>query len=111
MNSKQKLVITIGLVLIVITVIIWLLEGGDFFTKTQILVEKEVSELDKMLGITPQKEFQDSFIFGLVPPGLTATAEMISVATVAGLITVVSGLLFFSFKNKKSMETINENNT
>jgi hypothetical protein len=111
MNSKQKLVITIGIILIAITAVIWLLEGGDFFTKTQILVEKEASELDSMLGIPPQKEFKDSFVFGLVPPGLTATAEMISVATVAGLIVVISGLLFFKFKTKKSKEIINENNT
>lgn len=106
MNSKQKHVITIGVVLIVITAVIWLLEGGDFFTKTQILVEKEASELDKMLGIPPQKKFKDSFVFGLVPPGLTATAEMISAATVSGLIVVISGFLFFKFKTKKSQETI-----
>ena len=106
MNSKQKRVITIGVLLVVITVAIWLLEGGDFFTKTQILVEKEASELDKMLGIPPQKEFQDSFVFGLVPPGLTATAEMISAATVSGLIIVISGFLFFKYKTKKTKETI-----
>jgi hypothetical protein len=106
MNSKQKRVITIGILLVIITAVIWLLEGGDFFTKTQILVDKEVSELDKMLGIPPQKEFQDSFVFGLVPPGLTATAEMISATTVSGLIVVISVLLFFNFKSKKSKETI-----
>jgi len=102
MNNKQKLIITVGIFLIVVTVIIWLLNGGDFFTKTQILVEKEVSELDKMLGIPPQKEFKDTFVFGLVPPGLTATMEMVSAATISGLIVVISGILFFRFKSKKS---------
>ena len=106
MNSKQKRVITIGVLLVVITAVIWLLEGGDFFTKTQILVEKEASELDEMLGIPPQKEFKDSFVFGLVPPGLTATAERISAATVSGLIIVISGFLFFKYKTKKTKETI-----
>ncbi len=106
MNSNQKRVIVVGIILIVITSVIWLVGGGDFFTKTRILVEKEASELDKMLGIPPQKEFKDSFVFGLVPPGLTATIEMVSAATVSGLIAVISCLLFIKFKSKKSKETI-----
>jgi hypothetical protein len=101
MNIEQKRIISIGLILIGVTVVIWLLSGGDFFTKTQILVEKEATELDKMLGITPQKEYQDSFVFGLVPPGLVASAEMISVATISGLILVLTILLFLKFKRKK----------
>lgn len=104
MNNKQKLVISIGLSLIIITLILWQLDGGDFFTKTKILVEKEVTELDKMLGIPPQKEYQDKFVFGLVPPGLLVTAEMISAATISGLVAVFAGLLFFKFKTKKQME-------
>jgi hypothetical protein len=100
MNKKQKQVITIGITLIAATFIIWLLAGGDFFTKTQILVEKEVTELDQMLGVTPQKEYQDSFVFGLVPPGLVYTAEMISVATLSGVILLISGLFYFKYKTK-----------
>ncbi len=106
MNSKQKSVVIIGLILIAITVTIWLLGGSEIFTKTQILVEKEVSEIDKLLGIPPQKEYQDKFVFGLVPPGLTATAEFISASTVSGLIAVISGLLFILFKSKKLKETV-----
>jgi len=104
MNSKQKRVVTIGLILIVAIFIIWLAAGGDFFTKTQILVEQEATELDQMLGITPQKEYQDSFVFGLVPPGLVATTEMISVVTLSGLIFVISGLFFFKYKTWKVKE-------
>ena len=104
MNNKQKLVITIGLTLVAITLVIWLLQGGDFFTKTKILVEKESTELDKMLGIPPQMEYQDSFVFGLVPPGLVASAEMISAATVSGLIIIISALLFFKFSTHKKLE-------
>ena len=100
MNKNQKRVLTIGIILIAVTFIIWLLVGGDFFTKTQILVEKEVTELDQMLGVTPQKEYQDSFVFGLVPPGLVFSAEMISVATLSGLIFLLSGLLYFKYKTK-----------
>ena len=100
MNKKQKQVITIGVLLITATFIIWLLAGGDFFTKTQILVEQEVTELDQMLGVTPQKEYQDSFVFGLVPPGLVFSAEMLSVATISGLIFLLSGLFYFKNKSK-----------
>ena len=100
MNKKQKQVITLGIILIAATFIIWLLAGGDFFTKTQILVEKEITELDQMLGVTPQKEYQDSFVFGLVPPGLVFSAEMISVATLSGLFFLITGLLYFKFKTK-----------
>lgn len=100
MNKKQKQVITIGVILIATTFIIWLLAGGDFFTKTQVLVEKEATELDQMLGMTPQKEYQDSFVFGLVPPGLVFSAEMLSVATLSGLIFLLTGLFYFKFKTK-----------
>lgn len=100
MNKEQKQVITIGIILITTVVIIWLLAGGDFFTKTQILVEKEVTELDQMLGVTPQKEYQDSFVFGLVPPGLVFSAEMISVATLSGIIFLLLGLFYLKYKTK-----------
>lgn len=100
MNKEQKQVITIGIILITTVVIIWLLAGGDFFTKTQILVEKEITELDQMLGVTPQKEYQDSFVFGLVPPGLVFSAEMISVATLSGIIFLLSGLFYLKYKTK-----------
>jgi len=106
MNTKQKSVVIFGIILIVLTFIIWLLSGGDFFTKTQILVEKETTELDKMLGVEPQKEYEDKFVFGLVPPGIVATAEMISVSTISTLILLVSGILFFKYKTKNKMETI-----
>lgn len=100
MNKKQKQIITIGILLIAATIIIWLAAGGDFFTKTQILVEKEVTELDQMLGVTPQKEYQASFVFGLFPPGLVFSAEMISVATLSGLIFLLSGIFYFKYKTK-----------
>jgi hypothetical protein len=100
MNKKQKQVIAVGIILIATIVIIWLLAGSDFFTKTQILVEKEVTELDQMLGVTPQKEYQDSFVFGLVPPGLVFSAEMLSVATLSGFILLISGLFYFKYKTK-----------
>jgi len=104
MNSSQKIVLFIGLVLIIIVFIVWLTGGSEIFTKTQVYVEK-TSELDQLLGLEPKKELQDTFIFGLVPPGLSFTAELISASTVAGLIAVISAALFFFFRIKKQKET------
>ena len=104
MNSRQKLVLTIAAVLIVSVFIIWLAGGGEVFTKTKVWVDR-TSELDKMLGIEVG-EWEDKFIFGLVPPGLTATLEMISTSTLSGLILVVTGVLFFLFRIKKQKETL-----
>jgi LPXTG-motif cell wall-anchored protein len=63
------------------------------------------TDFDRMLGIE-NSELQDKFIFGLVPPGLTATAEMVSASTVGGLIAVILGILFFLFRIKKQKETV-----
>jgi len=104
MNSRQKLVLIITAVLIVSVFIIWLAGGGEVFTKTKVWVDR-TSELDKMLGIEVG-EWEDKFIFGLVPPGLTATLEMVSTATLSGLILVVTGVIFFKFRIKKQKETI-----
>jgi hypothetical protein len=104
MNSRQKLVLILAAILIVSVFVIWLAGGGEVFTKTKVWVDN-TSELDKMLGIEVG-EWQDKFIFGLVPPGLTATLEMVSTSTLAGLILVVTGVLFFKFRIKKQKETI-----
>lgn len=103
MNSRQKLVLIIAAVLIVTVFIIWLAVGGEVFTKTKVWVDK-TSELDKMLGIEVG-EWEDKFIFGLIPPGLTATVEMVSAATLSGLILLAAGILFFLFRIKKQKET------
>lgn len=106
MNSNQKRVVALGISLIILTLIFWLMAGGNFFTKTQILVEKETTELDKMLGVEPQREYVDSFVFGLIPPGLVASTEMISVSTISGLIVLICGILFFKYKTKNKMEMV-----
>ena len=48
MNNKQKIVVIIGAVLIIATLIVWLSNGSEVFTKTQVLVEKK-DELIKFL--------------------------------------------------------------
>jgi hypothetical protein len=104
MNSRQKLVLIIAVVLIVLVFVIWLAGGAEVFTKTRVWVDN-TSELDRMLGIEVG-EWQDKFIFGLVPPGLTATFEMVSTSTLAGLILLVTGVLFFKLRIKKQKETL-----
>lgn len=59
-NKKQKRTITIGLLLISATFIIWLYSGGEVFTKTQVLIEKS----DELLGVT-YKVWKDKFVLGL----------------------------------------------
>jgi hypothetical protein len=103
---NQKTVIAIGLILVAVTIILWLAAGGEFFTKTQVLVEKETTEIDKLLGIPPQKEYQDKFVFGLIPAGLSASAEMISASTISGIIALLTGIFYFFFKIKKRKETL-----
>jgi hypothetical protein len=94
MNSKQKYVILAALILIAVFLVWWLASGGEILTKDGIWVEQEVSELDKALGLEPQKIYQEKFVLGLLP----------HTAVISGIIAVVSAILFFTFKSKKTKE-------
>lgn len=59
-NSKQKRTVIITLILIFISIIVWILFGGEIFTKSEVLIEKK----DELLG-TDYKEWQDKFVLGL----------------------------------------------
>lgn len=59
LNEKQKRIRFIALVLIASAFIIWIFYGGEFFTKTQVLVEMN----DEIFGAT--KEWKDQFVWGL----------------------------------------------
>ncbi|MBP1682847.1 MAG: hypothetical protein H6Q27_411 [Ignavibacteriaceae bacterium] len=91
MNSKQKSVILIGIILIAAVLAWWLISGGEILSKDGIWIEQEVSELDKALGLEPQKVYQEKFILGLVPHA----------AVFSGAILVISTVLFFIFRTKK----------
>ncbi len=86
MNKKQKNVIVISLSVIIISIIIWQIYGGEIFTKTQVLVETK----DELFGWT-EKKWEDKFIWGLD----------LSLA-ISGTSFVIGGILFFLFKNKKN---------
>ncbi|MBK9098783.1 MAG: hypothetical protein IPM14_11825 [bacterium] len=91
MNSKQKSVILIALILIAAAIAWWLISGGDMLSKDGIWIEQELSELDKALGLEPQKVFQEKFILGLLP----------HTAVFSGAVLLISVVLFFIFKTKK----------
>ena len=94
MNSKQKYVIISALFLIAAVLIWWLTSGSEMLSKDGVWVEQEISELDKALGLEPQKVYQEKFILGLLP----------HTAVISGMIVVVSAILFFIFKSKKTKE-------
>jgi hypothetical protein len=59
-NEKQKRTILIGLLMISAALLIWIGFGGEIFTKTQVLIEKQ----DELLGTT-YKEWKNKFVLGL----------------------------------------------
>jgi len=85
MNKKQKIVLVVGAVLIFSALILWLAHGGDIFTKTQVLIEKQ----DELFGTT-YKEWEDNLVIGLDLAG-----------SISAIVTVISAVLFFLFRTKK----------
>lgn len=88
MNKNQKYVLTIGIILILAALILWITQGAEILTKTQILVDK-TSDLDKMLGVKNQ-QYVDKFVLGLDYTG-----------AFSAIITVITGIFIYLFKNKK----------
>ena len=85
MNKKQKIVIVVGAVLIFSALILWLAHGGEFFTKTQVLIEKQ----DELFGTT-YKEWKDKIVIGIDYAG-----------SFSAVVVVISGVLFFLLRTKK----------
>ncbi|RPI69164.1 MAG: hypothetical protein EHM47_13720 [Ignavibacteriales bacterium] len=94
MNTKQKYIVLAALVLIAAVLIWWFASGGEILSKNGIWVEKEITELDKALGLEPQKEYQEKFILGLIP----------HTAIFSGIVVFISAVLFFTFRTKKTKE-------
>jgi hypothetical protein len=94
MNSKQKYIIVVALILITAVLIWWIGSGGEILSKDGIWIEKPMTGLDKALGSKPQMEFKEQFILGLIP----------HVAVFSGVVGLISALLFFIFKTKKTKE-------
>lgn len=99
MNKTQKYIIAIGIILIGITLIYWYSQGAEVFTKTQVLVDK-TTDLDRMLGVE-NKQYVDQFVFGLFPSGMSSIMEMVSTASISGVVVLLTGILIYLFRNKK----------
>ncbi|MGB5531044.1 MAG: hypothetical protein WBQ32_13845 [Ignavibacteriaceae bacterium] len=95
MNNRQKIVLLIAAVLLIGVFTWWLASGGEVLSKDGIWVEKEMTELDKALGLKPELDFQEKFILGLLP----------HTAVFSGAVVILSVLLFFTLKTKKNKET------
>jgi hypothetical protein len=94
MNSTQKYIILVALILVTVVLVWWLASGGEILSKDGIWVDQELSDLDKSLGLEPQKVYQEKFILGLLP----------HTAVISGGIVFISAILFFIFKSKKTKE-------
>ncbi len=88
MNKKQKNVILAGIVIIVLSMIIWLSYGGEILTKDQVLVEKYDELFD-----TTYSEFEDKFIWGLDLSLL-----------ISGITLAVSLVLIYLLRTKKALQ-------
>lgn len=75
-NSKQKKTLIIWLLLTTAVLIIWISFGGEIFTKTQVLIEKQ----DELMGTTI-KEWKDKFVLGL-----DYTAGFIGIASAIAIV-------------------------
>jgi hypothetical protein len=73
MNNKQRSALLGGLIIIGFVVLLWLVNGGEFFTKTQVLIEKQ----DQLFGTT-YKEWKNTFIWGL---DLTIAVSFMAILT------------------------------
>lgn len=87
MNGKQKITLYITLAVVLISLILWIVSGMEFFTKTQILVEKK----DELFGTT-YKEWQNKFLWGL---DLTLATSALSI--------LLGGIFYYVFKNRKKI--------
>lgn len=85
MNTKQKTALYGGLIVIAIASLVWLFNGAEIFTKTQVLVERK----DELFG-TPYKEWQNTFKLGLD-----------YVLGISFITVVTSSILIYLFKNKR----------
>jgi len=92
MNKKQKVTIFSGAGIIIITFVVWSLQGFHLFTHDKIEIQLPQSDVDKLLGQPPRYGWVNHFTLGLEYT-LAFTAIIIAVGIV----------LFFIFKNKRKV--------
>ena len=89
MNKKQKIVLVVGAVLMFSALILWLAHGGEIFTKSQVLIEKQ----DDLFGTT-YKEWEDKIL-------LIQALGLDYAGSFSAVVVVISAVLFFLFRTKK----------
>ena len=94
MNKKQIIILFTGFILILAGGVAWIASGGEVLSKDGVWIEKEQSDLDKLLGLDPEMEFKERFILGLIPHTLGF----------ASVIVVLTAVSFFIFRTKKTKE-------
>ena len=85
MNKKQKTALYGGLTIIAVASLVWLFNGAEIFTKTQVIVERK----DELFG-TSYKEWQNTFKLGFD-----------YVFGISFITVVTSSILIYLFKNKR----------
>jgi len=85
MNTKQKTALYGGLIVIAVASLVWLFNGAEIFTKTQVIVERK----DELFG-TSYKEWQNKFKLGLD-----------YVLGISFITVITSSILIYLFKNKR----------
>jgi len=86
MNKKQKYVLIITSIIVLLMIVIWISSGSEIFTKTQVLVEKK----DELFGWT-EKHWVNKFVIGL---DLTVTIDFVAI--------IAASFLLFIFGRKKT---------
>ena len=80
LNKRQKSIRNISILLIIITLIVWVSFGMEFFTKTEVLVEVN----DELYGTI--KEWKDQFVLGLD----------YTLAVIGGIVAIGASLIFLT---------------
>jgi hypothetical protein len=88
MNRRQEKTVSVVVITILLSLIVWIAFGRELFTKTQILVEKKDELFPDML----QKEWVDKFIWGLDLSG-----AIIFFSLIIGI------FFYFRFRDKKKL--------
>ncbi len=116
MNHTIKITISAALILSVIILIFWQVNGGDYYTKYQVVeeIEKELDPSDPLVAAgfydnstVIETVVKDEFRLGLLPtPSGLFDKHSIAVITMITPLWFVSAVVFF-YKRKKRLISTN----
>jgi hypothetical protein len=91
-NKKQKIILTAGIVLILITAAVWGIQGFHLFTHEKVMKQLPQSDIERMLEQPPRFTWINHFTLGLEYTLL-----------VTAVVTTLCTILFFLLKNRKAV--------